>query len=209
MSTIGILCRAVPLLLACSAPGCSQTVEQPSQTPTAMADERAAAAQELLELGLEFASRGDAIRGEQYLVAALDAGADPNRALLPLLRLCIKSSRLEAAAQYGEVYGREVRAKRDLDLLLGGLYVTLEQSEKAVKHLQRVALRYPEYAMAHLLLARLLHREARDLEQADEHFRAYLRLAPEGPYATEARESLLKRLDETEQLPELPREGTL
>jgi Tfp pilus assembly protein PilF len=201
-----VFCAA--LTLATTVVGCGQTNHAPLASAATAASDQAAAAKELLELGLELAREGDAVRGEQYLVSALDAGADANAALLPLLKLCIKSGRFEAAAQYAEAYGKDVAAKRDLDLLLGGLYVTLDERDKAVLHLQRVTRRYPEHAMAHLLLARVLQQQSRDLQQADEQFRAYLRLAPEGPFAAEARESLLTRVDETESLPVLSPPGT-
>src|SRR5688500_13977040 len=91
---------------------CSRTSEAPvvhsAQSEVA---ERKAAAAELLELGLHFARGGDSVRAEQYLAAALDAGADPNQALLPLLKLCIKAGRFEAAAQYAETYVKDVQAE--------------------------------------------------------------------------------------------------
>jgi len=187
---------------------CSSTAELPAGSAYdahAEAKQRQAAAAELLELGLRFASAGDSVRAEQYLAAALDAGANADRALPALLKVCINAGRFEAAAQHAETYVKDVRARRDLELLLGGLYLTLEQDDKAIVQLRRVALKYPELPMAHLLLGRLLRAQAQGLEEADEHFRAYLRLAPEGPHSTEARESLLKRLSETEELPDLSR----
>lgn len=188
---------------------CSMGCAHQAAGPETAADlgngkDQATARRELLELGLEFAQAGDAIRGEQYLSAALEAGADPNQALLPLIELCVRAGRLEAAAQYGEVYRRPIQAKRELSMLLGGIYISLDQDEKAVVELQRVNKDYPKYPLSHLLLARLLRQRQRDLEQADQQFRAYLELAPEGPYANEARESLLTQVSETEQLPSVP-----
>jgi len=209
MRSLRTFLHAALIAVATTVIACGQTNHPRVETAATAASDQAAAAKELLELGLELAREGDAVRGEQYLVSALDAGADPNAAVLPLLKLCIKSSRFEAAAQYAENYGKDVMAKRDLDLLLGGLYVTLDERDKAVMHLHRVTRLYPEHAMAHLLLARVLNQQSRDLLQADEQFRAYLRLAPEGPFAAEARESLLKRVEETEQLPTVTPEGTL
>jgi len=133
----------------------------------------------------------------------MDAGADPNLALLPLLKLCIKAGRFEAAAQYAEMYQKEVAAGRELDMLLSGLYVTLEQDEKAIAQLKRVTHKYPSYPLAHFLLGRLLKAQQRELELADENFRTYLRLAPDGNFAGEAQESLLKHLSDAEQLPDL------
>jgi Tfp pilus assembly protein PilF len=194
------------LLLVVLAAGCSQATELPSETGHSAEARAKASAAQLLELGLQFASGGDSVRAEQYLAAALDSGADPNVALPPLLKLCIKASRFEAAALYAETYLKEVAAQRDLELLLGGLYATLDQADKALVHLQRVTAKYPDHPLAHLLLARLLRDQQREIERADEHFRSYLRLAPEGPYASEARESLLTRLSETERLPGVSQE---
>lgn len=190
------------LMLALGSVGCNRAADEPPATASGLSDrDDAAAGRELVELGLEFARVGDSVRGEQYLSAALEAGADPNRALLPLMQLCIKAGRFEAAAQYGEAYQGDVLAKRELAMLLSGLYITLDQDEKAIKQLEQVASEYPELALAHLLLGRLLRQKERDLEQADVHFRGYLRLEPDGIYAREARASLLKRLTDTEQLP--------
>ena len=189
------------LLLAVS--GCSQATQKDSASSADVASDDAAAAKTLLELGVQFARSGDSVRAEQYLAAAMEAGADPNLALFPLLKLCIKAGRFEAAAQYAETYQRDVSAQRELCMLLGGLYVTLEQNDKAIQLLTRVTQKYPDYALAHFLLARLLHEEQREMEQADQHFHAYLRLAPQGPYAAEARESLLKQLSDTQHLPDL------
>jgi Tfp pilus assembly protein PilF len=191
-------------VLVASIAACSRAPESaPPITAQSEAAERRAAAADLLELGLQFARGGDSVRGEQYLAAALESGAAPDRALLPLLKLCIKAGRFEAAAQYAESYAKDVSAKRDVEMLIGGLYITLDQSDKAVVHLERVVKKYPEHALGHFLLARLLRDQGRDVERADQHFRAYLKLDPQGQYATEARESLLKRVDETEQLPEV------
>ena len=212
MSSFNAVARSVLLSLAVVAAGCSRSAEAPSLTPSSEAEarrssqaERAAAARDQLGLGLEFARAGDSVRAEQYLAAALDSGADPNVALLPLLKLCIKASRFEAAAQYAEIYLKEVAAKRELEMLLGGLFVTLDQSDKAILHLGRVTKNYPQYALAHFLLGRLLLTQEGAIELADQHFRTYLKLEPEGHYASEARESLLKRLSETEQVPDVSR----
>lgn len=195
------LLRAVLVLLLT---GCGHATEPPPAAPVGISGDEASARRELLELGLAFARAGDSVRAEQYLSAALEVGTDANQALLPLMELCIRAGRFEAAVQYGEAYQRDVKAKRELAMLLAGLYITLDQAEKAIKQLEQVASEYPELALAHLLLGRLLRQRERDLEQADAHFRGYLRLEPEGVYAREARASLLKRLDETETLPGVP-----
>lgn len=194
-------CKLV-VALALGSLGCGHAREgEPPATAASSEVEASAARRELLELGLAFARSGDSVRGEQYLSAALDEGAEPNVALLPLMQLCIKAGRFEAAAQYGEAYQRDVAAKRELSMLLSGLYISLDQDEKAIDQLERVAREYPELALAHLLLARLLRQKQRDWEQADAHFRGYLRLEPNGTYASEARAALLKRVNDIEALP--------
>jgi Tfp pilus assembly protein PilF len=201
-SSIGFM-GTVLLALLVAVSGCSHAGQAASASPADAASDEAAAAKTLLELGIQLARAGDSVRAEQYLAAALEAGADPNLALFPLLKLCIKAGRFEAAAQYAEEYQRDVAAQRELDMLLSGLYVTLEQNDKAISLLTRVTQKYPDYALAHFLLARLLHDQQRELAQADQHFRSYLRLAPQGPYAVEARELLLKQVSETQHLPDL------
>lgn len=194
--------RHFALVLALGAAACGRVAEQPSvSAAVSSGSDEATTRRELLELGMAFARAGDSVRGEQYLSAALEAGTDANQALLPLMGLCINAGRFEAAVQYGEAYQSDVRARRELAMLLAGLYISLDQDDKAIEQLEQVASDYPELALAHLLLGRLLRRQERDLEQADAHFRGYLRLEPDGIYAREARASLLKRLDETEPLP--------
>jgi len=197
--------QVVWLLLVPLGVGCGRATPEPvAAVAESPAGDQAAARRELLELGLAFARSGDSVRGEQYLSAALEEGATADQALLPLMTLCIKAGRFEAAAQYGEAYQRDVAARRELAMLLSGLYLSLDQDDKAIKELEQVAHDYPELALAHLLLARLLRQQQRDLEQADAHYRGYLRLEPNGTYAAEARASLLKQVTDTEPLPSVP-----
>jgi len=201
LGRLGVVC----VVSVAAALGCARSAE-PARAPesaTAEADERRAAAEDLLELGLRFAKLGDTLRAEQYLAAALEHGAKPDRALLPLLRTCIKAGRIELATQYAETYRQDVSAQRELEMLLSGLYLTLGRNEDARKHLERVTRNFPSYALAHLLLARLLKDSGLELDKADHHFQRYLELDPGGAHAGEAHESLLKRVSDAPRLPQL------
>jgi hypothetical protein len=57
-----------------------------------------------------------------------------------------------------------------------------------------VLIEEPNNAEAHFALASLLHECGRDHALADQHYRAYLALEPNGTYAEEARSLLLTEL---------------
>lgn len=146
----------------------------------------------LVERGKAFAAVGDLTRAEQYLSAALDEGADPRQVLPVLLRVCIAAQRYRVAIVYARDYANRWPADVRLRFVLATLEAAVGDDDQAVADLSFVVAQAPGDADAQFALAMLLQQQGRDLESADAHFRAYLRLAPDGPHAGRARASLLK-----------------
>jgi tetratricopeptide (TPR) repeat protein len=109
-----------------------------------------------------------------------------------LLKACIAEHRYRVAINYAEPELKKHPSDFHLRFLLASLYATIGETTTARGQLQRVIEEHPSYAPVHFALAVLLRDEEGDLVQADAHFREYLRLAPDGSHAEEARGSLLK-----------------
>jgi tetratricopeptide (TPR) repeat protein len=149
---------------------------------------------QLLEVAAVLEARGDGLRAGQYLSLALDRGAAPDSVVPRLLALYVRDGQYRLAIDLAENHLR--RHPRDLRtrFVLGSLYVGLGLPQAAAEQYARVVGADPQRAEAHFALASLLHDEGQDLARADAHYRAYLRLAPEGPHAEEARAALLTEL---------------
>lgn len=147
----------------------------------------------LLERGNAFAAVGDLTRAEEYLVAALDQGAPPKDVLPSLLDVCVRGGRYRSAIQHAENHLRKHPQDQSTRLVLGTLYAAVGESQNARHALEQVIDARPNDAHAHYVLA-ILARDGDDPVSADEHFREYLRLEPNGSHADEARASLLKRM---------------
>jgi tetratricopeptide (TPR) repeat protein len=146
----------------------------------------------LLERGRAFASVGDYTRAEQYLAAALESGADPQKALPLLLKVCIEEKRYRVAIDYAEPVLKKRPKDHRLRFVVGSLFAMIGETRIAREHMLLVVEGNPEFADVHYALAVLLKNDEGDLVTADHHFREYLRLKPKGPHAEEARGSLLK-----------------
>ena len=183
---------ALALAAACGA-GCAR---QPgSKLKTGMETmRREESAQKLYERGRAFAQVGDLVRAEQYLAAALDAGADARKALPLLLHVCIEGQRYRVALDYAEDHLRKHPDDQRLRFLVGSLYAAIGDTPAARQRLETLLRKAPEQAEAHYALAVILRDEVVDREAADAHFRAYLELAPRGEHVEEARASLLSRI---------------
>jgi tetratricopeptide (TPR) repeat protein len=146
----------------------------------------------LLERGAAFAAVGDLTRAEQYLAAALDAGGDAEKILPLLLRVCVEAEKYRVAADYARDYLRRKPDNVALRMLLGSLEAAIGNRQAAREEMRWVIERQPSNADAHFELALLLRDDNIDLEEANLHFREYLRLTPTGSRAPEARAALLK-----------------
>ncbi len=188
------LALAVTLAAATLGAATSGCAASPSGAAVA-ADVRTAreeqSADKLLARGRAFAQVRDYTRAEQYLSAALDAGAPVEEVLPALLKVCVAENRFRAALTYAEPQLTAHPEDFRLRFVVASLYASIGDTVKALEHLQRVAAAKPDFAEVQYAMA-VLHRDgANDPARADAHFREYLRLDPEGPHAPEARGSLL------------------
>lgn len=144
----------------------------------------------LLARGKAFAAVGDTTRAEEYYAAALEAGA-PDKEVIPLLlEVCVRDSRYRAAIEYARSYVNRHPDDVRCRYILGTLYQAVGEGKSARSELEVVVKTAPEQADPHFALALVL-RDDRDLVAAEGHFREYLRLAPNGSHADEARASLM------------------
>jgi Flp pilus assembly protein TadD len=144
------------------------------------------AAEALFAQGRELAARGDGVRAEQYFVLALRLGYPEQRAIGPLVAVCVASSHLRAALDYAKpVLRRHPQAWR-LRYLVAALQLALGEQLEATRHLQRVVAQRPEAAQAYYLLAVIARDWARDELAVRDGFAAYLEHAPDGAFAAEA-----------------------
>ncbi|MFO0677792.1 MAG: hypothetical protein U0169_14745 [Polyangiaceae bacterium] len=149
-------------------------------------------ADKLLARGKAFANVGDLTRAEQYLALALEAGA-PREATLPfLLRVCVEAKRYRVAIDYAEPELRRHPQNTRLRFLVASLYLVTGDVISARVNLEKVVDAAPDSADPHFALATILRDESGERMRADRHFREYLRLAPNGGHAEEARASLLE-----------------
>lgn len=145
----------------------------------------------LVARGRAFARVGDLMRAQEYLAAALDAGADSGRVLPELLRVCVAAHQYRAAIDYATPYLDRQPGDVRLRFVVAELRVGVGDTSGARADLEKVLAAEPSDAGTHFAYGRLLHDEGNLLE-ADREFRAYLRLAPSGEHADEARASLLR-----------------
>ena len=146
----------------------------------------------LVERGRAFARIGDMTRAEQYLTAALDEGANPYEVLPLLMQVCVKTGRFRVAIRHAEAHLDAHPDDNRARYLLGTLFLAVGNIAAARQELETVLESDPVHADAHYTLAVIARDSENDLVRADQHFRAYLRLRPDGPYAEKARASLLK-----------------
>ena len=183
---------AIVALLLTSAIGCGSSrvdrVKAAQQTA-----EKEQTPEKLVARGKLFAQMGDQTRAGQYFSAALDAGAKPAEVLPLLMRTYIATSPFRNAIAVGEQYLKKFPRDSRLRFLVATLYLAIEEPEHAREHLDHILAQDMNNADAHYVLAVLL-RDHGDYVGADQHFRQYLKLKPEGPHAEEARGSLLKSL---------------
>jgi tetratricopeptide (TPR) repeat protein len=151
-------------------------------------------ADKLLARGRGFAVVGDFTRAEQYLSAAIEAGADVKVALPLLLKVCVAEQRYRAALAYGQPQLEKQPEDYRLRFVVGSLYASIGDRTMAWEHLTQVAQEKPDFAEVHFALGMLWLSGDSDPVSADEHFREYLRLEPQGEHAGEARSHLLRSM---------------
>ena len=178
------------ILAALATPACaSKPSERVARDVATVRTERTP--DKLVARGVAFASVGDLTRAEQYLAAALDAGADPNVVLPKLLRVCVTSGNHRAAINYATPLLQRHPEDANLRFVVAELRAVTGDGAGARADLEQVVARAPDEPAPHFAFARLLKDQLGDTVGADREFRAYLRVAPAGEHADESRASLL------------------
>jgi hypothetical protein len=98
------------------------------------------------------------------------------------------------AAEYVEEYLRRNPDDPSLRLLHGELEAAVGDRSVAFREYESVLRARPDDSQGHYAMAVLLRDAMDDPAGADEHFRAYLRVAPDGAHAAEARASLIEHV---------------
>jgi tetratricopeptide (TPR) repeat protein len=187
MSRKGVLLLS-SWLVACSASGPPEP-QTPSQQDTA-------AARALFERGIALTREGDSVRAEQYLAASLREGYDWEVALPLLMRVCLTGSRLRAALNYASPYLKKYPDAVWLRYLVATVYLGLGQPLHAREHLLAIQGLPPYEARTQYLLGQTEWEGFGDAQAAARHYREYLRVEPNGPYAREISEWLDARAEE-------------
>lgn len=150
--------------------------------------------QELLVSAHQAQLEGDTLRAQQYLLAALNHGADQRRVLPWLLRLYVADGQYRSAIERVNESLRVSGDDLELRMLLASLYRATELESSAAQQYEEVLQRAPNQSRAHLELGMMLHDSGSDPARADQHFRAFLALAPDAPEAGMVRTRLLKEM---------------
>ncbi|MDB4943900.1 MAG: hypothetical protein JWP97_3434 [Labilithrix sp.] len=148
----------------------------------------------LVERGKAFWAIGDTTRAEDYLSAALDQGADPRIVMPMLMKICVQTGRYRSGIQHAENHLRKHPEDVRTRFVLGTLYAAIGETKDAKDALEKVIAERPDEPSAHYALAVLARDNENDVVGADQHFREYLRIEPQGSHAEEAKASLLKRM---------------
>jgi tetratricopeptide (TPR) repeat protein len=163
-----------------------------AQRPGAASSAADVSGEQLLGIARHAERQGDTLRAQQYLLTALARGADPRRVLPWLLRSYVADGQYRSAIQRARE-GLSVRADDiPLRLLLADLYRATELTAAALQEYEQVLELSPDQPRAHLELATMLHDSGADAARAEQHFRAYLVLEPNGSEAGAVRARLLK-----------------
>ena len=147
----------------------------------------------LLARGIALLQAGDGLRAEQYLTLAVRAGADESRAIAPLVRACAGSARLQSALEHALPYLRRHPDAWRLRYMVAALQLALGRTQLALAELEQVRRAQPRAAQAHYLAAVIARDQLHDAQAASAGFSAYVRTAPHGEHAAEARAWLRER----------------
>jgi tetratricopeptide (TPR) repeat protein len=185
---------AFALLFACCglplAAGCGAPPDPPKTSPEAMSEAHDPAI--LFARGRGYVKSGDLNRAEEYLTAAIDAGADAKQVLPLLLHVCIAAGNYRLALDHAERALQKAPADTRLRFVVASLYQGTGDPTAAKENLDRVTREDPNFADAQFALGVLMRDDLKDHAGAEPHFRAYLKLAPTGAHADEARQSILE-----------------
>ncbi len=182
---------AFVVVTALSAVGCGSTVSGPTKNGAASPLKNPSV---LVEQGESFAEGGDFTRAQQYYAAAIAAGGKSSKILPQLLKACIAAGDLRLASEYAEAELSRNPDDSHLRFLAGALAAQIGNRPNAHKHLVQAAKELDKDANVQFSVATFLRDDMKDRIEADPYFRDYLRLAPKGEHAAEARGSLMERV---------------
>ncbi len=148
----------------------------------------------LFEHGKRFAMMGDTVRAEQYLSAAVAAGADENKVTPIFLHVCVAARHYRLAMEYADAALARHPDNAKLRFLTGALHKDVGEPAKAREYLEQAARELRDDAEVQFAVAVFFRDDLKDIVAADPYFREYLRLSPQGVHAEEARVSLMVRL---------------
>jgi Tfp pilus assembly protein PilF len=180
-----LLAAAAVLVSACAHGG------QASAPPADPLDQIGAA--ELFERGMSYRRRGDFVRAEQYVSAAVKRGYPKARALPVLIRACVASSRHRTALAWAVPYLEDHPADWRLRYVVATLFLAVGDNRRGRAELERVVATQPDASAPIFALAEL-SAAAHDRKAARRHYLAYLELVPDGPRADAARDWLDRRV---------------
>jgi tetratricopeptide (TPR) repeat protein len=188
MRSVLAQCVVVGVLVA----GCSpaSSASSPDKVTVVNTFRKEQAPDKLLAEGKALAALGDSVRAEEYLAAALAGGGNDKEIVPILVQVCVNDGRLRSAIDYAEPYVQRHPDDTRARYLLGTLYNGIGAFDRARAEYEAVVSAAPDVAEPHWALALLLRDDVNDPNQATVQFREYLRLAPTGPHADEARASI-------------------
>lgn len=176
------------LLLSVSAVACASHRQGHRGTPPT--DPIAAvSAAELRTRGLAFARVGDLTRAQQYLGAAQLKGFDSRIIVPELVKICVAASRLRAALLYAEPYLERYPGDVGMRYVVGTLHLALGNLRRAASHLDG-ALQPGDLMIDAAFSLALAARGDGRRDDVQRHLEHYLRVRPQGRYATRARRIL-------------------
>jgi tetratricopeptide (TPR) repeat protein len=145
-----------------------------------------------------FAENGDFTRAQQYYSAAIAAGGKASVIMPRLLKACIASGDLRLATEYAEQELSKNPDDAHLRFVTGALQAQIGNRPAARRHLSLAASQMKQNAKVQFVVATFFRDDLQDRGEADPYFREYLRLAPNGEHAAEARGSLMSRFGTSE-----------
>ena len=148
----------------------------------------------LFEYGKRFAFAGDTVRAEQYLSAAIAAGADERLVIPVFLHVCVAARHYRLAVEYADPALARHPDDARLRFLVGALHVSVGEPARARDYLEQAARELKDDADVQFAVAVFFRDDLSDKIAADPYFREYLRLSPQGSHAEEARVSLMTRV---------------
>lgn len=173
----------------------SAACASPSKPPSAGAsDEGRPDVSTLLTQGQHLAASGDYLRAEQYLGAALSAGAG-DRAVLPaLLHACVEARHYRLASEYAQAALDRDPTNARLRFMTAALYLAIGERGRAREQFEMAASQLSSDANVQFAVAVFFRDEMSDRVSADPYFQRYLQVSPAGAHASEARASLMERI---------------